>query len=292
MEVTLGICSYNDEKNIGKLLDALKVYGREAKKIIVVASGCTDGTEQIVRIRMNADKRIELITQTKKEGKASAINLIIKKSQTEIITLVSADVMITDRTIPELLKPFSDKNVGVVGGRPIPTNRADSFCGFFVNLQWKLHHEISLSNPKVGENIAFRNVVGGIPFDTAVDEAYIEALIRKKGYKTVYAPDSVVYNRGPDNFRELITQRKRIYIGHLDLAKREGYRTSTMNTWRLVRLIFREIRTDPTRAHLIIASMILEVGIRLSAYFDYRFLGANPYKWEVCKSTKEPSSSE
>ena len=72
---TVGVTAYNEEANIGRLLQAIidqKLYEVEIADIIVIASGCTDGTEAIVRQFMVKDPRIQLYTQEKREGKTSA----------------------------------------------------------------------------------------------------------------------------------------------------------------------------------------------------------------------------
>jgi glycosyltransferase involved in cell wall biosynthesis len=51
-KVIVGICAYNEEKTIGGLLSSLlnqSLSNFIINKIIVVASGCTDRTEDIVR---------------------------------------------------------------------------------------------------------------------------------------------------------------------------------------------------------------------------------------------------
>ena len=70
---SIGIMAYNEEANIGRLLEAL-VSQRTAKvtlsEIVVVASGCTDRTEAIVQDWARRDGRIRLISQPRREGKA------------------------------------------------------------------------------------------------------------------------------------------------------------------------------------------------------------------------------
>ena len=79
--------AYNEEANIGRLLQAL-ILQRTAKavvsEIMVVASGCTDRTEYIVQDWMGRDGRIRLITQPRREGKASAINQFLPRAKERI----------------------------------------------------------------------------------------------------------------------------------------------------------------------------------------------------------------
>jgi glycosyltransferase involved in cell wall biosynthesis len=72
IKCSVGITAYNEEANIGRLLQAMldqRLYEVEISDIIVVASGCTDRTEEIVRDYMEKDPRIQLYVQEKREGK-------------------------------------------------------------------------------------------------------------------------------------------------------------------------------------------------------------------------------
>ena len=66
-------------------------------------------------------------------------------------------------------------------------------------------------------------MVPSIPLDTAVDELSIQALITQLGYRLVYEPEAVVYNRGPTTVGDFLRQRRRIYAGHLRIRDQQGY---------------------------------------------------------------------
>ena len=106
-----------------------------------------------------------------------------------------------------------------------------------MHLQWRLHDRIARQSPKLGEIVAFRNVVPSIPLDTAVDEISIQALITQLGYRLVYEPRAVVYNRGPATVRDFLRQRRRIYAGHLRVREQQAYSAPTMSAWRAARAL-------------------------------------------------------
>ena len=112
--------------------------------------------------------------------------------------LVGADTLPEPTAIEHLVQPFADPSVGMTGARVIPLNTPTTWLGFTVQMLWHVHHQLALRKPKLGELVAFRNVIDDFPEDTSTDEPAIEALIAAKGYRLVYAPKAVVYNRGPE----------------------------------------------------------------------------------------------
>jgi poly-beta-1,6-N-acetyl-D-glucosamine synthase len=289
---TIGIMAYNEEANISDLFEAL--LKQETKtvsidQIIVVASGCTDRTEEIVEDFMHRDKRIVLLSQEKREGKSSAVNLLLKNVRSEVIVLESADTLPVPHAIESLVSPFEDPRIGMVGGRPVPTNSINNFMGFGVRLLWDLHHQVSLIKPKMGELIAFRNIFRQIPYESAVDEASIEPLIIGQGLGLAYAPSAVVLNKGPMTVGDFIKQRRRIFAGHLYVRDTLGYKVSTMNGLRILYLYIMNMKRDWRYFTWGPAIIFLEVFVRWLATYDYVILKRKPYTWAIAESTKDPA---
>jgi glycosyltransferase involved in cell wall biosynthesis len=150
MDASIGICAYNEEGNIGQLMEALlkqKLTRHSIKEIIVVSSGSTDKTNDIVREFEKKDPRIKLLAQKTRKGKSSAINVFLRHATAEAIVLESADTLPTEDTIQALLDPFDDAKVGMTGGRPIPVNDKNTALGFIANLVWELHRKQESSWP-------------------------------------------------------------------------------------------------------------------------------------------------
>jgi poly-beta-1,6-N-acetyl-D-glucosamine synthase len=288
----IGIMAYNEEANIGGILEAL--LAQETTKviideIIVVASGCTDHTVAIVETFVRRDKRVRLLTQAKREGKASAVNLFLKEVRSEVIVLESADTLPVKHAIEALVSPFEDPLVGMVGGRPVPTNSTSNMMGWGVRLLWELHHQLSLRTPKMGELIAFRNIFRQIPSDSAVDEASIEPLIVGQGMQLKYAPAAVVLNRGPESMAEYVTQRRRIYAGHLYVRDTLGYRVATMNGLKIALLYLSQVRPDWRYFVWGPVMIALEMYVRWLGFSDYVVFKRKPYAWTIVESTKKPA---
>jgi len=289
---SIGIMAYNEETNIGRTIHAvLQQQGPSflIEEVIVVASGCTDHTVPLVAEIVLQEPRVRLCIQEKREGKASAINLFLKHAISPVVVLIGADVIPEASAIEYLCAPLKAPKIGMVGGRPVPVNDPSTFMGHAVHLLWRLHDRLARINPKLGEVIAFRNVISGIPTDSPVDEISIQALISQLGYQLLYEPACIVYNKGPLTIRDFLKQRRRIHVGHLQTRDRQNYEASTMKVSPifLQLMAYRDFTmSSPKHALWTLATVMLEGYARLQGYLDYRRKRAY-HIWEMVDSTKD-----
>lgn len=312
LRCSVGIMAYNEVQNIGLLLDALRAQrldGATIEEIIVVASGCTDGTEDVVRWHAHRDGRIRLLVQDQREGKASAINLFLAQAIGDVLVLESADTLPSPDTYACLLAPFADREVGMTGARPRPVDSRKTVMGYSSHFLWSMHHTLSLHTPKLGELVAFRRIVARIPADTAVDEAAIEACVARAGYRIRYAADAIVFNKGPESLRDYLVQRRRIIAGHKHLSRTQHYDVASTEArlilgtffrklWLHVRLAARLARRGQltelcrflgkrvTWSLLVCTAMGLEAIASVLGAYDYHVRGRNPFIWPIAPSTK------
>ncbi|HYT37504.1 MAG TPA: glycosyltransferase [Ktedonobacteraceae bacterium] len=289
---SVGIMAHNEETNVARTIRSiLQQQGPSVRieEIIVVASGCTDRTVPIVAEIALQESRVRLCVQEKREGKASAINLFLKQAISPIVVLIGADVLPEDSALDYLCAPFKDPKIGMVGGRAVPANDSATFMGYAVHLLWRLHDQLARLQPKLGEVIAFRNVISGIPTDSAVDEISIQALISQLGYQLIYEPACVVYNKGPLTLRDFLKQRRRIYAGHLQVRDQQNYEASTMKTGLIVRQLLAchdFTMNTPKQVLWTLGTVILEGYARLQGYYDYR-RKRDHHIWQMVNSTKD-----
>jgi len=294
IKCSVGITAHNEEANIGQILQAMldqRLHTVEIAEIIVVASGCTDSTVDIVQEFVNFDPRIQLHVQEKREGKTSAINIFLKHATHDVCVLESGDTVPHEDAIENMVRMFHDPAVGMTGAHKVPVNTPEHVIGFLSHLRLKMEHQLCLEIPRLGELIAFRKVFDQIPPDVAMDEAFVEALVIRRGLQVRYAPDAVVFNMGPETLGDFVKQRRRNHAGHLYLKSKYGYEVSSMGGTRLAKLAFEEIWGALRLIWILFALALIEGYSRLLGWYDFKFRKRTHVVWDIAWTTKEVKRS-
>ena len=300
VKCTVGITAYNEEANIGQLLQAMldqRLYGVEISEIIVVASGCRDRTIDIVQEYMAKEPRIKLVVQECREGKTSAVNLFLQQAQEDICVLESGDTLPGENSVEKMVRMFEDPQVGMTGAQKVPVNATQHMIGYLSHLRLKLEHQLCLEIPRTGELIAFRKVFDRIPPDVAMDEAFVEALIIKRGMQVRYTPDAVVFNMGPETLGDFVRQRRRNFAGHLYLKDKYSYKVSSLENSRVLRIALEEVWGAIRIIYTLAALAGIEAFSRLLGAYDYYIKREKHVVWDMAWTTKQverpnPSSLE
>ena len=291
---SIGITAHNEEANIAQILEAMinqRLHVVGIAEIIVVASGCTDRTVDIVQEYMALDPRIQLFTQSRREGKTSAINVFLKHATQEVCVLESGVTIPHEDAIENMVRMFQDPAVGMTGAHKVPVNTPEHVIGFLSHLRLKLEHQLCLEIPRLGELIAFRKVFDQIPPDVAMDEAFVEALVIRRGLQVRYAPDAVVFNMGPETLGDFIKQRRRNHAGHLHLKEKYGYEVSSLGAIRLTKLAFEEILGALRLIWILFVLAFVEGYSRMMGWWDYKVHKRTHVVWDIAWTTKEVKSS-
>lgn len=294
---SVGVMAYNEERNISQLLEFLACEAaacEQIKEIVVVASGCTDGTISLVEKAAQKFPIIRLHQEPARNGKGAAINVFLKAAQSPICVLVNADTLPVPGAIATLVESFGRPGVGMVGGRPVPRSAVagqDGFWLFAGRVLWELHHSINLCEvrPKLGEFVAFRRdaIHDGTLEKTPTDEALIEVHVSRAGYSLAYVPGAIVYLETPRSIGDFVKRRRGIYCGHLSIARQFGYVVPTMRTIRVARALLsrREFLWPARHLVLTLGTVCLEACARALGYLDF-VKGRDHSIWEVAGTTK------
>jgi glycosyltransferase involved in cell wall biosynthesis len=302
MRVSVAVPAYNEERNIGELLDSLRAQRTKRARIVeivVIASGCTDRTAEIVRARAaRPGVPVRLIEEPERRGKVHAINTYLRVCHPSVdaICVCSADLLITREVVERLVQCLLiNRDVGMCGGRPMPTNGHDTFAGEATRFLWHMHHRVALEAPKLGELVMVRaELLRSLPTESAVDEASIEQMVTKSGHRLAYVPEAIVHNHGPETVREFVRQRRRIAAGHLWLRRASGYSVATMNVGRIIRLTLAELleTKDTRRIAYSLGTIGLEAISRGLGWFDFQTKPDKHAIWKAVPSTKQVLTDE
>jgi cellulose synthase/poly-beta-1,6-N-acetylglucosamine synthase-like glycosyltransferase len=296
--VTVGICAYNESKNIGKLLDNILNQQElpPESEVIVVCSGCTDNTVEIVHNFEKQDERVHVHVESERKGKASAINCIMSNAIGSSIIFISADTLPNKRCFSGLLSKLYLPNVGIVCGNPVPVNSSESLAGRLVQLLWSFHDHVFVQLNDAGlarhatEIYCIRKgIIERIPVETVNDDAYVALETKKRGWLINYEQQSRVLICGPKTLKEYFEQRRRVIYGHYQVRKLTGespqhlmYLMPALPV-RVFRMGLWVVRTQdiPTLMVFILA----ELTANLAAIGDI-LLGKTHSQWRMLSSTK------
>ena len=296
--LTVGICAYNEDNNIGELLSNILNEQRLSlgSEVIVVCSGCTDSTAEIVHEYAKKDSRVHTLIEKERKGKASAVNLILSNAKGSSIIFVSADTLPNSGCFSGLLSKLRHPNVGIVCGNPVPVNSSASLPGKLVRLLWSFHNHVFIELNDAGlarhasEIYCIRKgIVSGIPSEAVNDDAYIALETKKRGWLIKYEPRSRVSICGPRTVIEYLQQRRRVIYGHYQVRKLTGESTQHLMHLlpvipvRVIKLGLWLVRTQNIR--ILTVFLLAELTANLAAIMDI-LLKKTHSQWCTLASTK------
>ena len=236
--ITVGIPTYNEEKSIANSINSALKQTTRKDEVIVVASGCTDNTVEEIRKVMKKDKRVKLIVEKERKGKASALNLIIKHARGEIIVQTDGDVVISKGAVGKIVRHFSDSRIGGVSGNPIPIIDKNNVFYDWTIMSYRKAHELRVRESKAGTLwhlsgylLAFRKkALPEVPFAKGAVDAWMGRIIQQNGYKMEYEPQAKVFVKAPTNAGDFVNQKARVRAGYYLLSKQAGKAPRKINS--------------------------------------------------------------
>jgi cellulose synthase/poly-beta-1,6-N-acetylglucosamine synthase-like glycosyltransferase len=229
--LTVGICAHNEDWNIKNLLENVlydQGLPRDAE-VIVVCSGQITNTRKIVSELRKKDRRLRLIEERPRQGKAKAVEMILSVARGRNIILMTGDSTPDLGCLGGLIKAMQDNTVGIACGKPLPAKRGRLLMKVVVDTLWSFHNWQLESLNDAGmlmhasEVFCIRNgIVKKMPADIVNDDAYLAVKTRARGYRIEFVPGSTVRIFGPQTVADYILQRRRIVAGHFKVHEATG----------------------------------------------------------------------
>jgi len=237
----------NGQATIPALMESLLKLDYDSKnlELLVVDGNSTDKTRDIVK-----QYSVRLITQDG-GGLNAARNTGIRNSRSEIIAFTDSDCVLPANWVRNIVKNFSDPQIGCVGGSikgcngDLLSHYADNSLMPVLRIFRKremLDSVKLLTRYPAGCNMAFRRKavedVGG--FDEGIRQAFDEdeliERVCKAGHKMVLDPDCLVLHKHRSSLKELLKQTFRYGRGMGFLLKKKKTK-DPISRWAVLNLL-------------------------------------------------------
>ena len=242
-KVTLIIPMYNEEKVIrGKIENTAKLnYPTDKLKIILLDDHSTDNSNSISSEAIKQTSlNVSVIKNKGGKGKARALNWIFPSLESEITIISDADALLKEDSLLQLTKNFADPDIGGATGKIIilsdkarASQSQEESYRFFFDV-WRLGESrirsVSVCNgPLMGFRTDLLKKIKIDP-DAYADDSDMLFKVIRSGYRVVYDPKAIVYERVPLSVKGRIVQKmkringlRRVYIKNLDMLGKGAF---------------------------------------------------------------------
>lgn len=294
VSVTIGTFAHNEQINIR---DNLECWLKQTLpsdtriiEIIVVADGCTDLTVPIVKQIQESCPLVRLIEVQERRGITPLLNTILSEAKGDIIVLQPADTLPNTQVVARLAHRLKDPMIGAVVGKAEPNNDPRTLFGYAARLLYEWNYLPGIVQVDFEGGTAIRKgIVKAIPHMLVDNEAYVHKVVVDAGYQVVFEPLARTVNRGPDNIRDFLKQRRRNLLMHLQV-RRIGATSPHSEIGVVLPLLLKEARSKPRRIPYLVMIGVLSGISYLGAILDL-IAKRSHMKWQMIDSTKSITAS-
>lgn len=246
--VIVGIPAYNEEANIGFLLEDILKQRRETfqlKEILVVSDGSTDATVDIARRYERSGVRVK--DDGARKGKAKRVNEIFDetRSDADVVILLDADISLVDELVFENMVCAISRGADLVSSELFALSPRTGFGRAIVAshhlkrrmfAEWKngdnvysCHGAARGFSKKLLSTLRFKESVG--------EDAYSYFFAKQRGFRYVRISDAAVSIRVPETFRDHEKQSRRFTFSK-ELFFHEFGHDSVLEEYRYPKTLF------------------------------------------------------
>ena len=211
---------FNEELNIKALLtDILSQTKKYDTEIIVVSSGSSDKTDEIVKTFND----VKLLTESKRNGKASAVMLIFKEAMGEILIMTDGDVRFNKDLVDSVVWEFENHQIQALTGKVVPIAGSSGFFNKLANLGCEAWNNYRIDQLRKNDFVyptgylyaIKKRIYKGLILDRSIinDDAIIGYKIWKEGIQFFYSKKTIVHVLFPQNLKDFISQKTRTRMG-------------------------------------------------------------------------------
>ncbi len=223
-KITLGIPTYNEGKNVVKVIESIKNQNLESIRIdqIIFVDDSNDNTLEILKkLKLeNPVLNIEIIHNAKRMGASRAWNTIFENSKYEIIVLLDADIEMEKNCINNLATKINER-IGLCASNTIPIiekKNVFSNASAFIALWLRAIRLYGLSQyTTMGRALALYAADVkelNIPDNIIAIDLYLQCKILEKGKDVIYDDEAMIFFKTPLNSKDFFSQVTRAIVGH------------------------------------------------------------------------------
>ena len=252
--VTVVVSVYNEETVIEDKLKNHEASDYPAEKVSFLfgSDGSTDSTNEVLR-RCHGENVVPHLF-SRRRGKAAVLNDLVNESQSEIVIFSDANTSFRPDTVRMLVQPFADPTVGAVCGELVVVSDSQTTGGFGERLYWKLENMLKTGESRISSTLGATGAVYAIrkslfvplPLGKVVmDDFIIPMGVLKRGFRIVYNPDAVAYERPTNSVGGEFRRRIRIAAANFNgiseysslLTPRKGFVAFALWSHKLLRWV-------------------------------------------------------
>lgn len=216
--VSLIVPAYNEEAALpDKIINLRQLdYPREKIEVIVVSDGSTDSTNEILR---SQDSTLRVLLMPIRQGKFNALNQGVEHAQHDLIVFSDASTLFAPDAVKNLVRHFSDPQVGVVCGavRLIGNSESRQTEGLY----WKYESSLRMMEARLGATLYASGCIYAVrrrcyrplaPQDLT-DDLVIPLRARKLGYRVLDDPEALATEFSANSVKSEFTRRVRLAVG-------------------------------------------------------------------------------
>lgn len=285
-QISIGIISYNEEKNIINLLNSIKFQylGKFFIKEIIISDDSNDNTHFLIKefIKKNPQLLIRLFHHNERRGAYAGWNEIFKEATGDYLVLYDADVTLEEKTTHSLVNAFS-RDIGLCASNPQPQAYSSIYgkaTKFITNWLQNIRKNGLTQFTVMGRGLAIETNLAKkitIPENIIAIDYFLQIMVLQLGKQVIYVNNAIIYFKTPGNLDDFLSQILRANFGHKQLS---FYKTKKLPLISNIRITLKSILTDPFGG---LATLYCYCFI---PYYKLRNKNKVSSKWEIAQSTK------
>lgn len=223
--VSVIVPAYNEEVGIEAAVRSIDATEWPELEILVVDDGSSDATSEVVA---GLDMERVRLVRKPNGGKPSALNIGIREARHDVLVMIDGDTVLEPTTIPELVQPLGDPNVGAVAGNPKIGNETNLMTRLQVSeylmsssLERRVTAPAGLITTIPGAVGAWRRAAvteaGLVSNTTLAEDSDLTIAVARGGWRVAYQPDARAWTEAPTTAGMLYRQRTRWTFGTLQV---------------------------------------------------------------------------